>query len=159
MTTGESNSKQCWLWLKHKFKTLLFWLPKFIFEASFATIIGIFVLAGTFAILSQLRPEMYRWLTGWANQPALPLVTRCTFTPLSNDLFEVSASTASLKKYSVTFDLDTSIEDTAYAIAHTDDVNYGLYPEGYNEMPKSKDAEYLVLPRRNYGEQPLTIRG
>lgn len=132
---------------------LFHWL----FASASGAIIGIIALALVFDALVVVQPNWYRELTKWANQPQLPIVKKCTFTPLSNDRFQESTAVASLKRYSVTFEIDTTIANSAYGIAIAD-FRFTLYPEtDHNEIPKKTDRNYTVLQPRDYKETPLTI--
>lgn len=122
------------------------------------TVVGIFVLA--FA-LNQLAgwPKAYRYLTKWANQPPLPVAKRCIFMPVEDERFKNLPALSSLRKYTVSFDLDTSLGNKAYGIAFVNDQRFGPYAEGYSEVPRADDPQYIFLPRRDYRKNPpkLTV--
>lgn len=86
--------KHVWLWLNECIKCTVCNLLKFIMNP----ILGIFIIAGFFYILSIYFPTLYKNLTFWANQPQLPLI-KCKFKPLFMPDLKESKRLKELKPY------------------------------------------------------------
>lgn len=129
--------------LKHRF-----------FHFLYTTIGGFVSIALFLLVLSCLWPYAYKQLTKWANQPPLPTIKKCIFTPVKLPDLEDSKSLKQLKKYTVKFDLDTSIGETSYGIAYVEDSRFSINPIDYSGLPASYDPAYVVFDKRNFKRKP-----
>lgn len=121
------------------------------------TIIGFLILAGFLWFMSMISPNLYRALTKWANQPALPIVEECTFTRLDDDSLRASPGMASLRRFSVSFKLDTAFGSKSSAIIFSENSAVGVYPAGAMAIPKATDKAWLVLTRTDFRKSGLVV--
>lgn len=125
------------------------------FATTITTLVGIVVIALFFESLSFYKPEVYRFLTKWANQPPLPLIKKCIFEVDSAMSFSKNPSLMTLQRYILTFEVDTSVGELSYAVAYTDDMRFAIYPEGVYRSPSVEDPSYLFVHKKNIKKSGL----
>ncbi len=159
LKTERDTGKSILTWLKPVFA--LAPLPENSHFRRFVRFVGVttsgFVtVAVVLWVLAQTCPSVYRILTKWANQPAVPVVTECTFTPQIMKELE-SPSLKTLKKYSVKFKVDTSLGETAYGIAYTEDSRFSVHSIAFNELPRDGELPYVVFDKRSFKRSPPEV--
>lgn len=121
------------------------------------TLLGFVFLSLMLWALSTLSPSKYRELTKWANQPALPIVKSCQFNPIESTDLNASATMKDLKRFNVSFEIDTSAASNSSVILFTENLAIGIYPLGSKAVPSDKDKSFMVFSKKDLRRQPLSV--
>jgi hypothetical protein len=125
------------------------WLHLFVTTCS-----GFIFIAFILFILSLASPTAYKLLTKWANQPPMPTIKRCTLKMIPNEQWDIGALFKNVRKYRLTFELDTTLGDSAYGISYIEDSRLSIKDIKSKDFPKYDDPAYVVFQKRDFSKNP-----
>jgi hypothetical protein len=108
-------------------------------------IFGFVTIALALAALHSFSQPTYRFLTKWANQPRVPVASKCDFISANSADLKALPATESLNRYRVVLNLDSPAEKDVAAIVFSQNPSIGVYHSGASQRPNSNDRSWVVI--------------
>ena len=123
----------------------------FLLKTAYVAFLGFLSIVLILNGLNKCCPDMYRWLTYWANQKEVPSLKSCKFKKIPMNDFK------QFTWYQVEIELDK--KGVASAIIYPTREYLSIQKDEGQIVPiLAKDKPYLVLWKKNFEAKPLLVR-
>ncbi len=123
----------------------------FVLKTGFVAFLGFLSIVVILNTLNNCCPDVYRWLTYWANQKEVPTLKSCKFKKLPMNDFK------QFTWYNVEIELDKKGRASAVIFPTREYLSIQTV-DGPVIPAMTKDEPYLVLWKKKFGDKPLLVR-